>query len=198
MPVYCGSAATAEQRWGWMGWLLTPRPALSPRSLEQWLEKTDGVTSEGERNSDFLAWQTGPEALELVRVPTRLWTLACSLIGLILGSLLLFAPLSRPVFWLLFVAAAASAAAIELLWPGMLPSIVAGSEPGIVVLLLAAMVYAVVQQRLRRRVVLMPGFTRAIPVSGSTNSGATAVKRDPASTSAARKRGSSVEPQIPV
>jgi hypothetical protein len=198
VPIYCGSTATAEQRWGWMGWLLTPRPALSPRALEQWLEKADGVPSEGERNSDFLAWQTGPDALELVRVPARLWTLACSLTLLIVGSLLLFAPLSRPVFWLLLAAVASSAAAIELLWPGMLPGIIAGSEPGIVILLLSATVYAVIQQRLRRRVVLMPGFMRAIPVSGSTNSGATAVKRDPASAAAMPKRGSSVAPQVPV
>jgi len=196
MAVRSGSTSTPEEQWGWSGWTLAPLPALSPTALEQWVQKSDRITANSERASSYLAWQTGPEPLQLAQVPRRAWMLLCSLVALGIGFILLFAPLSRLVFWLCLLAVGISGIALEFLWPGALAAVAVGCEPGFLVLLLFVGIYAAFQHRSRRRVVLMPGFTRLKSSSSSIVSGETTRRREPAPVSDSPKRGSSVSREV--
>jgi hypothetical protein len=196
MAVRSGSTATPEEQWGWSGWTLAPLPALSSSALEQWVQKSDRVSPNGERASSYLAWQTGPEPLQLAQVPRRAWMLLCSLVALAIGFILLFAPLSRLVFWFCLFAVGLSGATLEFLWPGALAAVAVGCEPGFLVLLLFVAIYAAFQHRSRHRVVLMPGFTRLKSSSSSIVSGETTRRREPAPVSDSPKRGSSVSREV--
>jgi hypothetical protein len=197
MVVRARPTATAEQRWGWSGFLFSPQPAYSGAALDQWVQKSDKVLQIGDWRDSFVAWQDGPEPLQLLQVPQRIWLLGCSLVLLALGFFLLFVPLARLIFWAVLVSLGMMAVALELLWPEMFSAIVFGCEPGIVVLILATVIYGALHHRYRRRVILLPGFTRVKPTSSVIRSGGSERRRDEVAAEQLSKKGSSVSSEVP-
>jgi hypothetical protein len=161
-----------EQRWGWRGWLLAPRPALGDADLERWFlagaSPAAGAGSpEGGGNEvpALVCWRSGLEPLTLNHVPQQGWLLLCSLVllavGLGLYYLVPWASAPRRLFWVLLALLGLGVALTSLVWPGILAAVAYGSEPGLAVLLLVLGAQWLLHQRYRRRVVFMPGFKRA-------------------------------------
>jgi hypothetical protein len=194
--VHASPPATVEQRWAWSGWLPSPQPALSSSALEQWIQNLERTLPNAGPESGISAWQTEPEPLHLVKLPQRFWLLSCSLLTMGLAFLLLFAGLSRWVFWSLLCALGLAAGATELLWPGLVSLMAYGSLPGIVVLALVVAVYGVLRHRQRRRVVLMPGFTRVKTGSSLNRANEIAKPREAPPAPEPPKRASSVSSKV--
>src|SRR5262249_9076705 len=64
------------------------------------------------------------------------------------------------LFWPMGAMLGLTAAAVGLVWPGLLGAILYGCQPGMVVLLIVLAVQWLVRERYRRRVVFLPGFRR--------------------------------------
>jgi hypothetical protein len=158
-----GGQAAPEQRWGRRGWLLAPEPVATGQDLEEWLTGKDGSGAPGPAGLVF--WGAGLEPVALVHFPRLLWLCLCSGALLLAGVALLAAPLPRPAFGLAVAVLALMVAAAGLTWPGVFPLVAYGCEPGALVLALLLAVQWFLQRRYQRRVVFMPGFTRARPSS---------------------------------
>jgi hypothetical protein len=191
-----GVEAVSEQRWGVRGWLLARGPALTGVELERWLT---GKEAAAEIEPALLCWQSAPEPLHLVRVARKTWLLLCSLGFLALGLGLSFAPLLRGLFrvlcWGAVTVVGLAVIATAVLWPGLLPDVVYGCEPGVVVLVPILLVQWMMQKRYRRQVVFMPGFTRLKAGSSLARAAAkrptepSTVDKQPASESVGSRTG---------
>jgi hypothetical protein len=175
--------AVTELAWGMQGWLLTPRPALTGAELEEWLTGTSASAPDEDGGPGLLCWQTVPQPLTLVHVSQKTWLLVCSLLLLALGLALSFVPLShgpfRALCWMVVAALGLGAAAVAVLWPGVMPAVVYGCEPGFAVLVLVVAVQWMLQRRYRRQLVFMPGFTRLKPGSSLVRAGSSNRPREP-------------------
>lgn len=164
VPLYQDGVFAAGYQWGRRGWLLAPFPAVTGDEMERWFAGHDGAarSEEGEPagTPSFACWRTSLEPLRLHHAPQRAWLLICSLLFLLVGLALSFLPLARGWFWLAVIGLAAAAGAVGLLWPGVLSAFLYGCEPGAVVFVVVLGVQWTLQQRYRRRLVFMPGFTR--------------------------------------
>ena len=102
-----------EQRWGWWGWLLAPRPAVSSAQLDQWFEGTDTspwplINDAAELKSRGLVNVITPDAAvtlikgRLADVPVEMFTMMLSPPGITLSkveeNLELFAKKVMPHF----------------------------------------------------------------------------------------------------
>jgi len=90
---------------------------------------------------------------------------------------------------------AAGIVVVGILWPGLLPSIVYGCEPGAAVLVFLIALQWTLHERYRRKVVFMPGFTRLKPGSSLVHAGSSNRKRELSTVDEPPKRGSSVSKQ---
>jgi len=174
-----GAATNVEQHWGWWGWLLAPRPAFSRAQLEQWLGSIDTVVSADEPEPTLVCWQSALGPLTVLQVPQRVWLLVCSLTVLALGLGLVLVPVARYLFWSCLAVIGVTVAVIGIFSPAALPAIGYGSEPGVGVLLLTVAAQWMLQQRYRRRVIFMPGFTRLKTGSSIIRTGSNNRPRDP-------------------
>jgi hypothetical protein len=172
VPLYGQTGFAAEQRWGWRGWLLAPRPAAGDADLERWFLAGSSVPpgagspeGTGAEVPALVCWRSGLGPLPLYHVPQQGWLLLCSLVvlavGLALYYLVPWASAPRRLFWVLLGLLGLGTALTSLVWPGILSAAAYGCEPGVVVLLLVLGVQWLLHQRYRRRVVFMPGFKRA-------------------------------------
>jgi hypothetical protein len=194
-----GWEATSEQRWGLRGWLPAPGPALESNELDCWLP---GTEPEPGVEPALVCWQTAPEPLHLILVPAKTWLLICSLLFLALGLALSFAPLLRGplrvLSWVTVALVGLAGAAAATLWPGILPEILYGCEPGLAVLIPIVVVHWMVQKRYRRQLVFMPGFTRLKAGSSMVRAGSgttrptepSTVDKQPAAEGAQPRTGS--------
>jgi hypothetical protein len=165
-------ASASPAHWRWRNWLLTPAPTLSESDLEAWLigEAALQKSKSESRNPKvegaglvFGSADLGP--VGVLHFPRLLWLSVCSTVLLLLGVLLLAAPLSRLIFGLSVGFLGVVVLAAALMWPAVFPALAYGAEPGAAVLLLVVGVQWFLQHRYRRQVVFMPGFTRARPGS---------------------------------
>ena len=62
--------------------------------------------------------------------------------------------------WLLLLLVGLMVITAGLMWPQLLAPVVYGCQPGLLVLLVVLSLHWLVQERYRRQVVFMPGFTR--------------------------------------
>lgn len=191
LPLYAGDGITVEQRWGLRGWLPAPRSAVSGVELERWFSTASGTTlSEEELETagmpSLVGWQTSLKPLRLVYVPQQAWLVSCSLIVVVLGLGLFFAPLSRAQFWLGVTVVTLAMIASGLWWPSVLPAVAYGGELGALVLILVVLGQWMLQRRYRRQVIFMPGFTRM--KAGSSlirgSSGSNRGRREPSTVDA--------------
>jgi hypothetical protein len=179
MPLYVRAGYTTELSWGWWGWLLTPLPTASTANLEQWLTGGEGATSSALSEPSLVCWHTQLGTLPLVHVPQRYWLLACSLVFLALGLGLVYTPMPRVLFWSCLTACGLIVALIGIFWPSMVPAVVYGCEPGVVVLVLVVAAQWMLYQRYRRQVVFMPGFKRVKQGSSLVRGGSSNRSREP-------------------
>jgi hypothetical protein len=147
VPLYHGGGYAAPQQWTWHDRLFVPRPKV-----------TDLDSGSGEPS--VVCWQTEPESLRVIHVPTQSWLLFCSLTCVALGLALFLAPLPRKLFWSLLVVVGLAVLAASVLEPTVVSAVAFGCEPGAVVVFLVLGVHWLLQRRYRRQVAFMPGFTR--------------------------------------
>jgi hypothetical protein len=147
VPLYHGGGYAAPQQWTWRGRLFAPRPKVT--DLEG-----------GSDAPSVVCWQTEPDTLRVIHVPTQSWLLCCSLSCVALGLALFLAPLPRKLFWSLLVVLGLAVLAASVLEPTVVSAVAFGCQPGVVVVFLVLGVHWVLQRRYRRQVAFMPGFTR--------------------------------------
>jgi hypothetical protein len=143
----------------------------------------------------------GLAPLRLNHCPQQVWLLLCSMtllaigLGLYLLSLTFArrvpvegpsssptearAPtpsgqLPRAFFWSVAVVLALAVVLASLFWPGILGPVLYGAEPGALVLVPLLGLHWLRQQRYRRQVVFLPGFTRMKPGSSLVRNGSSA------------------------
>jgi hypothetical protein len=198
-----GGGHTTEHRWIWRGGLLTPRPGRTAADLQRWLmaDTDTAALGEGGGSEDsepsLVFWQTALAPVHLIYVPQQLWLLACSLIFLVIGLGLSFVPFSRGQLWLAVSGLVLAGGVAAIWWPDLVPAIVYGCEPGVVVLIGILGVQWLLHQRYRRQVVFLPSFTRLKPGSSLGQPGNNLQPtREPSTVDAPAKRESSVRPKL--
>src|SRR5262249_33089286 len=130
MAVSARGDATTEQQWVWRGWQPGLEPAASTSDLEQWLTGQD--TSEPGGEASLVSGRRSLEPLRVFRVSRPVWFVVCSGIVLLAGLLLYLMPPS-PAGWLVVLGAAVTALGlVGWLWPELLPAILYGALPGLV------------------------------------------------------------------
>jgi hypothetical protein len=168
LSFYQGGGLVSEQRWAWQGSLFTPQPAMSKAELDRWLTATaaapvapaESATPSENVEPSLVCQQVSPQPLLLLHVSRQMWLLACSLVFLVLGLALIVAPFPRVLLWVLATVLCLGGAAAGIYWPGLLMAVIYGCEPGVVVFAFILAIQWMLQQRYRRRVVFLPGFTR--------------------------------------
>jgi hypothetical protein len=194
-----GGGHTTEHHWIWRGGLLTPRPGQGAGDLQRWLtadvEPAEGEeVSRDDREPSVIFWQSALAPVQLVYVPQQIWLLACSLVFLVIGLGLSFIPLSRTQLWVAVGGLVLAGVVAAVWWPDLVPAVVYGCEPGIVVLIAILGVQWVLHQRYRRQVVFLPSFTRLKQGSSLERANNLPPSREPSTVDAPPvKRESSVK-----
>ena len=83
-----------------------------------------------------------------------------------------FSPLSRAVFWMILLLLGVGMLTAAVLCPAVVPPLVFGLQPGLVLFVVFVGIHWIWQERYRRQLVFMPGFTRAKPHSTMVRSNA--------------------------
>lgn len=184
-----------DYSWQWRGGLLTPAPAASQAELEDWLGSTPG-TEVGARRDDghtgLTCWRTDPAPFQIIHLPREGWLLGCSLLFLGLGLALCFAPLSPATTWAVAACLGFTWLIGTAFWPGLMPAIIYGCEPGALILGLVVGVHTVHQYYHRRRQRFLPGFVRTRPATDPANGSGSRRHLEPSTVDAPASRGSSV------
>jgi hypothetical protein len=159
LPLEQDSAATLEQPWTFRGWLRPPQPTADAHSLVRWLAPAAPEQGAAADRPAYLFFQVGaPSELKLLLVPQRQWLVLCSVAALAAG--LGAASAARTWSRVIVVALGLGLGALALWWPGLMPAILFGIQPGIVVLTILLGVLWLRRRRWRRQVVMLPGFSR--------------------------------------
>jgi hypothetical protein len=173
LSFYQGGGLISEQRWVWQGGLFTPQPARSKAELDRWLTaaaassvgpaagKTVSETSALDVEPSLVCQQVSLQPLFFLHVPRQMWLLACSLVFLAVGLAVIVSPIPRVLLWLLVAVLCLGGVGVGVYWPGLMTAVLYGCEPGVVVFAFILAIQWMLQQRYRRRVVFLPGFTRA-------------------------------------
>lgn len=168
VALYLGDGFPLEQQWVWKGGLLMPKPALSRVALEEWFlaplagpaAGADALAAAEEGEATLVCSRAGLGPLQVMHVSRQIWLLVCSLVFLLLGLSLGFAPIGRGLLGVLVGILAVVLLNAAIWWPTLLPVIVYGCEPGAGVLVLLLVGQWMLHRRYRRQVVFLPGFTR--------------------------------------
>lgn len=187
--------ANSVWRWGIRGWLLAPQSVGTATDQERWFWGAGDPRGNQLAESDaaevpsFVGRMDELRPLTIYHVPQQSWLLACSLLVLVLGLLVIHVWLAgskreqrrRTMFWFLIALFAAGIAGLGLFAPGLLMVGLYGAQPGLAVLLLVLLFQWLMQERYRRRVVFLPGFRRV-----KAGSSLTRASRAEAATSSVR------------
>jgi hypothetical protein len=156
MPLTPG--ARPEYRWALSRWLLSPEPAAADADLEAWLL---GNGAGGDTRPHGLTFfPAGQEPQRVYFVPRLLWLVAVSVLAVVVFLVVYFLRLSRALLVALVGLAVVAGLALALTWPALLVALCYGAEPGLVVVVLVLLLLWVWQERYRRQLVFIPGFTR--------------------------------------
>jgi hypothetical protein len=164
------SALRPEQDWHWFGWAVPPAPSSLGGEMGTWIDP-DG---EAARLPDLPAYGFTQAArggqLTVVQVPPLLWCGAGSLLVLTLGWLAWQRMLATRWLW-----GGAAAALLLLLAFGsetLLLALAFAIQPGLVVLGGLILFHWLRQQRWKRQIVMLPGFTRLPAMTVTTHTSA--------------------------
>ncbi len=164
---------------GFRGWLPTPEPSLTTADAEYWLTGVKSATPGEPVTYSFTQPSASPSAI--IRMSRSAWLLVCSglLVLIVLGAYA--APISRLAFWMVILALAIVVLAVALQLPGFMPAILFGIQPGVVVTSIFIAILWTIEERYRRQLIFLPGFSRT--KQGSTMSrGKSGVRPREAST----------------
>jgi hypothetical protein len=150
--------ASTEHSLQWRGWLPSLEPSISTTDLEQWPLTADLAAQATQ--ASLLCGNGSMEPLQFFRIQRSLWFLLCSGVVLALGLVLWLLPASPTGWASATIAVLVGLVAMGLVWPALIPAILYGAAPGIVVLLVMLLGHWLLHERYRRRLVFMPGFTR--------------------------------------
>jgi hypothetical protein len=164
--------AQAFVQWSWQSWLPTPESSATSADWVSWLTAKDATQPPDAVTFSFAHFTMQPETV--YHLSREGWLLGCSGILLIVTLGGFFSPLPRSVFWLLLLALALAVLTLGIFWPELAP-IAFGSQPGVVLFLVFVGVHWLLQERYRRQLVFLPGFSRTKP--GSTLVRTNAAKR---------------------
>ena len=154
LPIGGWGAGQMDYHWQFHNWLLTPEPGATPEELERWTKGSDGA-----RTLSLVIGRASLEPMRIWHFPRQIWLLVCSGVVLAVGLVLGLAS-SRIFFWLMVLLVIGIGIGVGLAWPALLPNVVYGGQPGLVVLVVILAIQWMLQERYRRQVVFMPGFTR--------------------------------------
>jgi hypothetical protein len=158
LAVAARGAATTELILKWHDWLPSLEPAISTNDLEQWFSGQE-LTETGAEAS-LVSLGNSLEPLRVIRVNRAFWFLVCSGLALLIGLSLLLHPPS-PAGWLVVVVlASVCLTAVGWLWPPLLSASLYGAAPGVLASVLMFLSQWLIQERYKRQLVFMPGFTR--------------------------------------
>jgi hypothetical protein len=180
MAVSARGDAVTQQRLVWRNWLPTVEPSLTTAELEQWITGHEASDAGGE--ASLVSSGAMLEPLRVFRVARAAWFLSCSGVVLLLG-LILYAWPPRAAGWLVFAGLAlALLVVVSWMWTELLPAVLYGALPGIVLLVIVLALQWMVHQRYRRQLVFMPGFTRVKSGSSLLRAGSSNRPRESSSS----------------
>jgi hypothetical protein len=197
MPILAGGTCRGEWAWSWQNGLLRPYPAATAAELDGWLlgREADAQAELGEPS--LLCWQPDLAPISFWQVSKRQWLLLCSVPFLAYGLVLIFVPLGRFAFWGSLLVAALGVGAATYHYPGVLPALAFGCEPGLAILAVMVGTHLVFLRSQRGRVAFAPGFSRAKTGSALVAASNGNPPREPSTVDLPPKRGSSVSSEIP-
>jgi hypothetical protein len=147
-----------DWQWALQGWLLTPEPAVTNIELDSWFLGKD--SPQGPEHVTFSFAHNSAQPETVYHLPRAWWLLGCSGLWLMVTLGAYLSALPRPLFWGLLLVMALAVLALEIIWPAAVPPLLFGLQPGVVLLVVFISVYWVLQERYRRQLVFLPGFTR--------------------------------------
>jgi hypothetical protein len=147
-----------DYRWGMQGWLVGPEPSTSSNDPELWFREREAL--DPPMPVSLALTRAGPDNVQLWHPARQAWLLLCSGLLLAMGLAFYLLPLPRTLLWLAALGLGTGVLAGGLLWPGLIPALVFGCEPGALVLIVLVGIQWMLQKTYRRRLVFMPGFNR--------------------------------------
>jgi len=174
--LFARDAFEVGERWQWQRGLFVAAPAWGPEELARWFGNAERSSADAAVGDGItVGRQTGPGAVRFVAVPRALAWLVVSLVVIAIGlaAVRWGGPLTGTVVAAGFVAAVAGAA---LVWPRLATHLLAASQPGCAAFVVVLAVRWALHQRYRRRVLFLPGFTRAQPNGSSAQRAAIGVR----------------------
>ncbi|MCI0705406.1 MAG: hypothetical protein L0241_30465 [Planctomycetia bacterium] len=191
-PLLLSGRARPEINWRWRGGIFAPTAATRDE-LDRWFQagnESDSTASaqtptDGER---LAARQTSPEPVRVARVPWLALVIVCSVAVFIVVVVLTWLPTSAVGVVVALIGGAFGVGVV--LYPQPAAQVVAASQPGLAIGLVAVAVQAIVRGYVRHRVKHLPGFSRTLPeLATSTGSapqpappGAASIRSRPGST----------------
>lgn len=158
-----GRGVRADVQWTLQGWLPTPEPSVTTADLESWLTGKEPAQPGTPVTFAFSHVSLQPETV--YHLPRQWWLLGCSGIFLIVALGTYLTPLPRWAFWLIFGVCAVGAVSFAVMCPAAAAPVLFGMQPGAVLLIICIGLHLVLQEKYRRQLVFLPGFTRAKPSS---------------------------------
>jgi hypothetical protein len=150
--------ARSDYRWSVDAFLLYPEPSASSAELESWLTGREPVDPWAQVSVSF--WRRSNEAQRVVHLPRLQWVLLCSGLLVLLFLIIYFLPRWRFLLVITLGLLALGVVALDVFCPAPLPALFYGAQPGLAVIILALGMVWLLQERYRRQVVFIPGFTR--------------------------------------
>ncbi len=167
--------ARPDYRWDLLRWPLCPEPGVSAAELEEWLRRSPEGADTTLAGLSFWPAGTGPQR---VYHQARLrWVLFGSVILVALFLGVYFLRLSRAALVAVLGLFGLAALVLALVWPATLPGLFYGCQPGLAVIVLMLGVIWLLQERYRRQLVFIPGFTRLKAGSSLVRTGGRSSKR---------------------
>ncbi|MBI2804998.1 MAG: hypothetical protein HYX68_08455 [Planctomycetes bacterium] len=159
-----GRPARLNPQWNWQNGLLTPETHLASGELEAWVGAVEPWPTAPGTGFAFSEISLRPETI--YHLPREGWLLVCSGLFLVFSLGAYYSPLPRVAFWLLVLTFALSVLTLGVLLPTIMPPVLYGLQPGVLLFALFAVGHWLLEERERRQMVFHSGFSRGKP--GST------------------------------
>lgn len=191
-----GDNRASRLRWGLRGGLLRPLIATTTDELERWLAPNlagvDTPPAGPENETSFATSRSSLAPLRLVHAGQPIWLLGCSLLILLIGITLGVVAVPRVVLWTGLAAGLLILAGLVLTWPELIPWILYGCEPGLLVLVIVLGLFGWHQFSSRRASTFQPSVARRGGGSSLIRGGSSARLRvEPSTVDAPPPRDSS-------
>jgi hypothetical protein len=158
-----GRNVAAETKWTLQSWLPAPESPVTRADWDKWLTDKESAQEPAAVTCSFAYLTTQPLTVYHLQRP---WCLAvCSGLFVILALGGYFSPLPRFVFWALLLLLAVLVLSLVVFAPAVLPVVLYGLQPGLVLFLIVVAMHRLLQERRRGDFAAGSGFSRAKPSS---------------------------------